>query len=521
MSNFLLLSINTTAMKDKETYVKDDLFELIQSLTKTEKRYFKIYASRHIIGEEKKSILLFDYLAKQANYQHKATLEYCSNFIKMKQFSISKNRLHTFILSALDSYYANSSGEAQIFKLLHSFEILFHKSLYSQCAKTLHKAEKLADKHSLFTLLPEIQKQQKRLFETSKNTAASPAAIEHLLARDLQISKENEHFSTLWSIKSKLFYQIATKGNARTDDEKGLFSMFIQNMPKREDLIGFETIYLYHHILSAYYFAIGQAQTSYEHVCLLLDWMQQHSKIDDKNTNRYIALLSNAIHLAEKLNNKKAANNFLQTLKSLGTKDQVIHSEDLRLKHFATSASSELNHYIQRGELNKAELLIPAIKENLSYFDSKIALPKKAYILFKIAVVHLMKGNSSIALKEINAVLNLPGIEQVEGIFSNAQLLAILIHLELKHHDFIAYSLKNTQRYLKSRKRLFAFETVFLKNISYLLKASDAIDAEERWEKLFHELSKLNYESDELELFDFLKWAEAKKQKIAFSSLTY
>lgn len=59
LSNFLLLSINTTAMKDKETFVKDDLFELIQSLTKTEKRYFKIYASRHIIGEEKKIYLTF------------------------------------------------------------------------------------------------------------------------------------------------------------------------------------------------------------------------------------------------------------------------------------------------------------------------------------------------------------------------------------------------------------------------------------------------------------------------------
>ena len=30
---------------------KDDLLSLIQSLNQTEKRYFKIYAQRHVIGK--------------------------------------------------------------------------------------------------------------------------------------------------------------------------------------------------------------------------------------------------------------------------------------------------------------------------------------------------------------------------------------------------------------------------------------------------------------------------------------
>jgi hypothetical protein len=98
-------------------------------------------------------------------------------------------------------------------------------------------------------------------------------------------------------------------------------------------------------------------------------------------------------------------------------------------------------------------------------------------------------------------------------------LLAILVHLELKHNDLLAYSLKNTQRYLKTRQRLFTFETVFLKNITYILKAPNIIDAEERWDQLFQDLSKIEYTSDELELFDFLKWAEAKKRNVSAISV--
>ena len=39
---------------------KDDLLFLIQSLNQTEKRYFKIYAQRHVIGKSNAYIDLFE-----------------------------------------------------------------------------------------------------------------------------------------------------------------------------------------------------------------------------------------------------------------------------------------------------------------------------------------------------------------------------------------------------------------------------------------------------------------------------
>lgn len=506
-------------MEEKNKLVKDDLFELIQSLTKSEKRYFKIYASRHIIGEEKKSILLFDYLDKQPSYNHQKTIDYCKSFIKMKQFSISKNRLYAYILGALDLYYAASTIEAQIYKLLHAFEILFRKSLYAQCAKTIQKAEKLAEKHSLFTLLPEIQKQQKRLFETKNHTALSLKMIDAIQVKDLEIANENNIYTQLWTLKSKLFYQIATKGNARTPEEIAIYHAFLQQLPVLSEIKGSENTYLFHHIKSAGAFALSDFIASFSHVKTLIELLEAPIKMDEKNTNRYIALLSNAVHLAEKLGEHNLASNYLERLNNLSSNDTVLHAEDLQLKLVATTTSIKLNLYIQRGEIDRAERMITSIKEELERFKDKMALPKKAYILFKIAVIHLVKGNYSLALKEINALLSLTGIEHVEALFSHTQLLAILVHLELKHNDLLAYSLKNTQRYLKTRQRLFTFETVFLKNITAILKAPHIIDAEERWNQLFQDLSKIEYTSDELELFDYLKWAEAKKRNVSAISV--
>ncbi|MCT4560919.1 MAG: hypothetical protein N4A41_06035 [Crocinitomicaceae bacterium] len=50
------------------TKSSESIFELIRSLTKSEKRYFKLHASRHTIGEENNYVTLFDYIDKQAAY---------------------------------------------------------------------------------------------------------------------------------------------------------------------------------------------------------------------------------------------------------------------------------------------------------------------------------------------------------------------------------------------------------------------------------------------------------------------
>ncbi len=46
----------------------NSLHELIKSLNKSEKRYFKVFSSRHTIGEENSYIKLFDFIDKMDEY---------------------------------------------------------------------------------------------------------------------------------------------------------------------------------------------------------------------------------------------------------------------------------------------------------------------------------------------------------------------------------------------------------------------------------------------------------------------
>jgi len=122
--------------------VSGQLHRLIKSLSKSEKRYFSIYASRHTAGETNNYLKLFEAIDKQTDYDEEAILKQFKKEAFVNKFSIAKARLYDTILDSLDAFHSNSSIDAQLKKDLHCAEILYKKTLYDQCAKLLLSAKK-------------------------------------------------------------------------------------------------------------------------------------------------------------------------------------------------------------------------------------------------------------------------------------------------------------------------------------------------------------------------------------------
>jgi len=120
----------------------NDLFRLIKSLSPSEKRFFKIYSSRHVIGEENNYVKLFDIIDKQKQYDEAEIRKHFNNNPFVKYLSKSKAYLHQLILKSLTSYYSQITIDAKLKEQLRQVEILYHKALYDQCIKLLRKVKK-------------------------------------------------------------------------------------------------------------------------------------------------------------------------------------------------------------------------------------------------------------------------------------------------------------------------------------------------------------------------------------------
>ncbi|MFK7786337.1 MAG: hypothetical protein AB8B56_14555 [Crocinitomicaceae bacterium] len=504
--------------------VNNALFDLIKSMSKSEKRYFKLMSSRHTIGGENNYVRLFDYLDKQSEYDEDEIFKTFEQEAFINRFSITKKRLYDHILTALDSFHSSNSIEAQLHKQLHAADILFEKSLYDQCRRVLHSAEKVAKKNDIPAILLMISYKKKRLSETMGHLKVKDKDIDETLKNDLIYSKSIEDYNHLWAIKSHLFSHLSKKGVARSTEEIEAYAEICKMILSEDyitDNLTFEGKHLYHHVLSAYYYATGQLALSLEELEVNLGTTDQATLGKKLEANKYISALTNAIYIADKIGNHRKSTQYLNDLKKFGATFSA--NEDLSIKLFSSVSSIELSMFLRKGDFIKAVQSVGKIESELEHYGDKVIPIRRAFLEFKIAVVNIGTGNYSEALKWINRILNDSNLDKTEDIIGFTQLLELLVHLELNHNNLLPYSLKNTQRFFKTRNRMYGFEKVLLQFISKLIKCADHFDRQHLWEEMYKELAEITnddvFESVALDYFDFESWAEAKLKGKAFDAI--
>src|SRR5688572_27419266 len=206
----------------------DSLFRLIRSMSKSEKRHFKLYAGRHSV-EENNYLKLFDAIDKQQTYNEALILKKFSRESFINRFPITKKRLYETVLRSLDAFHSQSSIDAQLKRELHFAEILYKKSLYNQCAKILAAARHTALKYEKYSTLAEIMTWNKKLIDKDNYVGQDPESIEAMLREDVMIADRMKDFNEYWNIKSRLFLLLNKQGKVRNFKELNNFKKIIDN----------------------------------------------------------------------------------------------------------------------------------------------------------------------------------------------------------------------------------------------------------------------------------------------------
>ena len=122
---------------------KDSLFVLIKSLSKSEKRQFKIFASRLETSSNTKFIELFNILDKSEGYDEKLILK--SGIIKKVQLSNLKSYLYKQILVSIRLNIPSQNIRYQLREQIDFAAILYNKGLYRQNCELKMQVAQLKD----------------------------------------------------------------------------------------------------------------------------------------------------------------------------------------------------------------------------------------------------------------------------------------------------------------------------------------------------------------------------------------
>lgn len=504
--------------------IKDQLFELIKSLTKSEKRYFKLYVSRHSSAQNTNYSTLFDYFEHSERYDEKNIFKHFKDEPFLNNFSITKKRLYDQIISSLNSFHSGNSIDAQLYKALQGADILYKKALYSQAEKLLYSAHKVATKYERMVTLLEIEHRQQQLIEARHYSSVKKDELTEKQKRSDEIIHQLKIQTALWFTKSHLFIELNKKGLLRDQHHKSQLIAYHNHINEIIDQTQLSTsnTYLYHHIEAAYYFAIDDYHNCLIHLSKNLELLEKTSFLMDEFPNYYFGTLTNAVYVSEQLGDSVNADKLLEKLKTFPTTFNLELSEDLLLKIFLSTSSIELSILISRGEFLQALKIIPIIENGLQLYGDKIPIQKKLFFAYKFAGVQIGLNDFSGALKWINHILNTPNMDNNEDIIAFTHILNLLLHLELKNDQLLPYTIKSTQRYLKTRNRLYPFEQMILRFTAGFNRSKKDFAEKEAWQKLHQELIALQNTPDQQiisEYFDFETWVESKITNKPFHEL--
>ena len=129
---------------------REPLLQLIQSLTKAEKRNFKLYAQR-VSPPDAKFIRLFNVLDTMEVFDEELILRKEPDF-KPSQLSNQKAHLYRQLLVSLRLSHVNQQSDIEIRENLDYARVLFSKGLYPQSLRLLEKIKLRAREEERHTL---------------------------------------------------------------------------------------------------------------------------------------------------------------------------------------------------------------------------------------------------------------------------------------------------------------------------------------------------------------------------------
>jgi len=141
------------------TAIKHQLFRLIKSLTKAEKRNFKLFATRAGATPDNKFIRLFDVIDKSKQPDDELLLKRIG--ITSGKLSNLKRHLYQQVLTSLRLIYISKEIDIELREQIDFTRILYGKGHYLDALRLLERAKDIAVKHNQDILHLEILEFQK------------------------------------------------------------------------------------------------------------------------------------------------------------------------------------------------------------------------------------------------------------------------------------------------------------------------------------------------------------------------
>lgn len=461
---------------------QDELFQLIRSLTSSEKRYFKVN------GDAKSNYMqLFEAIdAQKETYDEEKLKKKHAKKPFVKYLSAEKKQLREHIMKYMRAYRADATIDNKINELLQDEAFLRDKGLNDQREKVILKAKELATKYERFHLLGAIlAKQLAYIVEFEKKKLTEP--VINLINEQKQLALIQETELELQTKNRELFSMHRSGSDVQDPTINSRVVMLMSEIERYRFRIGdsFTLGTKFYRGLSNYHQIQRDWPSSFEQTKLEYELYQAKPHFKEEDPYNYKICLANLMSRASAAKEHDWFIKALNEMKNLPTNSFNEEGEVFQNIYF-----QEHLYYINAGEFEKAEALIPEIEAGLIKYEAKINQARKLAFQFNIMVMYFIMHEFKKALKWCDILMaDSSEIKQDQKFV--AVLLLPIIHFELGHEELVENYTRSAYRQLQSKKRLHEFEKLIVKYLKSMPLSSDQTEFKEKLSEFHTKLDAL------------------------------
>lgn len=499
----------------------DALFELIKSLSKSEKRQLKIDHKPKSGEEAPLFIQLFDVLDKASSYDEKLIFTAIPD-LKRQQLSNLKAHLYNHILENLRWLSRKKDVRLNIRQLIDYGQVLYNKGLYQQSLKILNKAKRLSEKHQEIVLKMQVLEFEK-LIEGRHITRSIENRADKLKKESVACMQQLNNYSHFGNLALSLYGKYLELGHVRNEQEAAEIKQFFhKNLYSdglsENDIAGdtaklsiYERVNLYQ-AYAWYAYILQDFLLYYRYTQKWVNLFEEFPERKKEDPSLYIKAMHNLLtaHFFNRNYNKFYGD--LEQLRSFYHKNKKGFNANTETLAFVYLYTAKINKHFLEGTFEEGLKLVPDLEQGLT--DTQRPIDKHRILVFyyKIASLYFGSGDYNKTVSYLNQIINLKVGNLRSDIQCFARILHLIAHYELKNYDLTEYLLPSVYHFLEKNKEISEVLGEILKFLRRFnrvgLRGLPAAFSDLR-ERLI-EVSKNPYERRFFLYLDVISWLESK-----------
>ncbi len=445
----------------------DQLFQLIKSLSKSEKRYLTLSLSSEGSAPTK-SLRLLEAIHQQDTFDEDELLRQHGRS-PAAQFANLKAHLYGKILQGLRAFHRHRIRDAPVREGIDHAQLLFDRGLYTQGIKQLRKAKKRARQNDNLELLLEILKIEKQLLAQGVAGFAS-SAVNDIIQQVQEVNTQINNINVLSNVQVRLNSWYAQTGLVRKAPQLQEVKDYMkQNLPDFEEArLSFrEKISLYEVYVTYYQFVQDFAQ-AHAYAQRWVAQFEERPELMTREAITYIRGIHKLLTIQNKLRHHQSYQANVAKLRAVYELPNVVQNENTRAMLFKYVTIHEMNGHFLTGDFSGGVRLVRQIEADLDELVDKLGKHATIIMYYKIACMYFGASQHRLANQWLQRIINDRQVDLREDVHCFARMLNLISHYELGNTDVIDAYVRSTYRFLLMKDDLGLYQKYildFLKNL--------------------------------------------------------